>query len=80
MKDDAHGAYTPEMMKLSQATWIETFPEGVTDKSTGLLIFKVFTWFVYKVSGLDGKTGLVPDVVPGFQDWKCPGTLVQTWH
>ena len=25
MKDDAHGAFTPEMMKIPQATWIETF-------------------------------------------------------
>ena len=40
VKDDAHGAFTPEMMKLPQATWIETFVEGVTDKSTGLPIFK----------------------------------------
>ena len=29
---------------------------------------------------LDGKTGLVPVLVPGFQGWKCPGTLAQTWH
>jgi hypothetical protein len=29
---------------------------------------------------LDGKTGLVPGLVPGFQDWKCPGTLAQPWH
>ena len=36
VKDNAHGAFTPEMMKLPQATWIETFLEGVTDKSTGL--------------------------------------------
>jgi hypothetical protein len=28
MKDDDHGAFTPEMMKLAQATWIETFVEG----------------------------------------------------
>ena len=34
VKDDAHGAFTPEMMKLPQATWIETFLEGVTDKSS----------------------------------------------
>ncbi len=27
---NAHGAFTPEMMKLPQATWIETFLEGVT--------------------------------------------------
>ena len=26
---------------------------------------------------LDGKTGLVSDLVPGFQVWKCPATLVQ---
>jgi hypothetical protein len=36
VKDDAHGAFTPEMLKLPQATWIATFVEGVTDKSTGL--------------------------------------------
>ena len=52
MKDDAHGAFTPEMMKLHQATWIETFLEGVTDKSTGLTIFKELAWFAYKVSGV----------------------------
>ncbi len=51
VKDDAHGAFTPEMMKLPQATWIETFVEGVTDKSTGP-IFKELVWFVYKVSGV----------------------------
>jgi len=42
----------PEMMKLAQATWIETFVEGVTDKSTGLPIFKELAWFAYKVSGV----------------------------
>ena len=52
VKDDAHGAFTPEMMKLPQATWIETFLEGVTDKSTGLPIFKELAWFAYKVSGV----------------------------
>ena len=52
MKDNAHGAFTPEMMKLPQATWIETFLEGVTDKSTGLSIFKELAWFAYKVSGV----------------------------
>ena len=52
MKDDAHGAFTPEMMKLPQATWIETFLEGVTDKRTGLSIFKELVWFTYKVSGV----------------------------
>jgi len=35
VKDDAHGVFTPEMMKLPQEIWIETFVEGVTDKSTG---------------------------------------------
>ena len=48
MKDNAHGAFTPEMMKLPQVTWIETFLEGVTDKSTGLSIFKELAWFAYK--------------------------------
>jgi hypothetical protein len=40
------------MMKLSQASWIETFVEGVTDKITGLSIFKDLVWIVYKVSGV----------------------------
>ena len=40
------------MMKLPQATWIETFLEGVTDKNTGLPIFKELAWFTYKVSGV----------------------------
>ncbi len=53
VKDDAHGAFTPEMMKLPQATCIETFLEGVTDKSTGQPIFKELAWFTYKVSGRD---------------------------
>ncbi len=52
MKDDTHGVFTPEMMKLPQATWIETFVEDVTDKSTGLPILKELAWFVYKVSGV----------------------------
>ncbi len=52
MKDNAHGAFTPEMMKLHQETLIETFLEGVTDKSTGLPIFKELAWFTYKVSGV----------------------------
>jgi hypothetical protein len=38
------------VMKLPQATWIETFLEGVTDKSTGLTIFKELAWFT--VSGV----------------------------
>ncbi len=50
--DDEDGAVTPEMMKLPQATWIETFVEDVTDKSTGLPILKELVWFVYKVSGV----------------------------
>jgi hypothetical protein len=52
VKDNAHCAFTPEMMKLPQKTWIETFVEGVTDKRTGLTIFKEFVWFTYKVSGV----------------------------
>ncbi len=32
------------------------------------------------IASLDGKTGLVPGLVTGFQGWKCPGTLEQTWH
>ena len=52
MKDNVHGAFTPEMMKLPQATWVETFLEGVTDKNTGLPIFKELAWFTYKVSGV----------------------------
>ena len=52
VKDDAHGSFTPEMMKLPQAIWVETFVEGVTDKSTGLPIFKELAWFAYKVSGV----------------------------
>jgi hypothetical protein len=50
VKDNAHGALTPEMMKLPQTTWIETFLEGVTDKNTGLPIFKEVVRFEYKVS------------------------------
>ena len=52
VKDDDHGAFTPEMMKLPQATWIETFVEGVTDKRTELPLFSELVWFVYKVSGV----------------------------
>ena len=50
MKDNAHGVFTPEMMKIPQATWIETFLEGVTDKITGLSIFKELVWFASLVS------------------------------
>jgi hypothetical protein len=31
VKDDTHGGFTPEILKLPQATWIATFVEGVTD-------------------------------------------------
>ena len=48
VKDDAHGAFTPQMMKLPQATWIQTLLEGVTDPSTGLPVFKEIAWFAYK--------------------------------
>jgi hypothetical protein len=44
--------FHPRNDELPQATWIETFVEGVTDKSTGLSIFKELPWFVYKVSGV----------------------------
>ena len=37
VKDDAHGAFTPEMLKIPQATWIATFVEGVTDKTRSLV-------------------------------------------
>ncbi len=37
------------MMKLPQATWIETFVEDVTDKITGLPILKELAWFVNTV-------------------------------
>jgi hypothetical protein len=50
MKEGAHGAFSSEMMKLPQATWIATFLEGTTDKSTGQPIFKELVWFTYKVS------------------------------
>ena len=52
VKDDSHGTFTPKMLKLPQATWIATFLEGVTDKSTGLSLFSEIVWFVYKVSGV----------------------------
>ena len=32
VQEDTHGSFTPEMMKFPQATRIETFLEGVTDK------------------------------------------------
>ena len=48
VKDDAHSAFTPEMLKLPQETWISTFLEGVTDKNTGLPLFSELVWFEYK--------------------------------
>ncbi len=50
VKDDAHGVFTPEMLKLLQATWIATFLDGVTDKCTGLPLFSDLVWFAYRVS------------------------------
>ena len=42
-----------ERLNLPQTTWIETFLEGVTDKSTGLPLFSSeLAWFAYKVSGV----------------------------
>ncbi len=38
VKDDTHGTFTPEILKIPQATWIATFVEGVTDKSPGALV------------------------------------------
>ena len=52
MKEVVHGDLTLEMMKVPQGTWIETFLGGVTDKLTGLPIFKELVWFPYKVSGV----------------------------
>ncbi len=34
-----HGDFTPAILKLPQATWIGTFVEDVTDKSTGQPLF-----------------------------------------
>ena len=33
VKDDTLGVFTPQILKLPQSTWIETFLEGVTDQS-----------------------------------------------
>jgi hypothetical protein len=52
VKDDAHGAFTPEILNLHQATWISTFVEDVTDKNTGLPLFSELDWFAYKVPGV----------------------------
>ena len=45
VKDDVHGVFTPEMLKLPQATWI-------ADKSTGLPLYSELDWFAYKVSSV----------------------------
>jgi hypothetical protein len=45
VKDDVHGVFTPEMLKLPPVTWISTFFEGVTDKRTGLPLFSDLVWF-----------------------------------
>jgi hypothetical protein len=52
VKDDAHGAFTTEMLKLPQSTWIATFLKGFTNKSTGLPLFSELAWFAYKASGV----------------------------
>jgi hypothetical protein len=48
VKDDTHGDFTSEILKLSQATWISSFVEGVTDKNTGLPLFGELDCFTYK--------------------------------
>ncbi len=58
VKDDVHGAFTPEMLKLPQGVWITTFVEGVTDKSTGPPLFSENVWFSYKVSGVMCSTSV----------------------
>jgi hypothetical protein len=72
VKDDVHGVFTPEMMKFPQTTWIETFVEGVTDKSTGLPIFKELVWFVYKVSDV------MCSVTPCDHCWSIEGWMITT--
>ena len=56
---------------------------GILNAIPSGLLFQSLSWvicsygipfFLHNV--LDGKTGLVS----GFQDWKSPGTLTQTWH
>ena len=73
VKDDDHGAFDPEMIKLPQETWIETFVEGVTDKSTGLNIFKELVWFVYKVSGVMCSASACEDC------WSIEGYHLLPW-
>ena len=41
---------------------------------------EILTHTCFEVTTLDGKTGLVPGQVSGFQGWKNPGTVAQTWH
>jgi hypothetical protein len=64
VKDDTHGVFTSEILKLSQTTWIATFVEGTTDKNTGLPLFSEFVWFtveklvrVHKKTGPEGEFG-----------------------
>ena len=52
VKEVTHGVFTPGMMQIPQTTWIETFFEDVTDKSTCQPVFKEIVWFEYKVSGV----------------------------
>ena len=52
VKDDTHGTFTPEILNLPQGTWIPTYVESVTDKITGLPLFRELVWFAYKVSGV----------------------------
>ena len=56
--DDTHGSFTPSMLNLPQVTWIVTFVEGITDKSTGLPLFSELVWFAYKVSGVMGSVSV----------------------
>jgi len=45
-------------LNLPQTTWIKTFLEGVTDKSTGLPLFSELVWFEYKVFGVMCSTSV----------------------
>ncbi len=72
VKDDTHGVFTPEMLNLPQATWITTFVEGVTDKSTGSQrrnrldqklvekLFRVHTNLMMRESLDDSLRNLIP--------------------
>jgi hypothetical protein len=43
VKDDTHGVFTPEILRIPQVTWITTFLEGVTDTIPGLPLFSEFS-------------------------------------